>query len=1006
MATGTAGPTTAGGSPLERIALPPASPPPPTTSAASPPSKRELASWWKKFRKQEKAEDKVPYWPGLGSSEGDRRAVEQAPAIFGVPLAESIRYANVAISLTNEHGESFIYGYVPIVVAKCGVFLKEKATDVEGIFRLSGSAKRIKDLQTIFNSPDRYGKGLDWTGYTVHDAANILRRYLNQLPEPIVPLEFYERFREPLRKYQARPLYNGEMLPIDLSVDQHREAVVAYQKLITELPPLNRQLLLYILDLLAVFASKSDLNRMTAANLAAIFQPGIISHPNHDMAPMEYRLSQDVLIFLIENQDHFLIGMSGTGVDEQTRAEVEGGVPAGRAPKSHSARTPSDASAGADSVRKYGVRRNVSTSSHNSRDRGSPVVTSPGTPTGSYHQAQPTGIVARSNTVPSKRSPAIGAARFQARRENSPAASLAQPSPDLPSTRVDSPQQNQPQPPATPSPRLPAAVIGAGPPPANLAADNKAAVTSTAGSTRAASTATAASATAGSATGSASVANPIANAATSVPGNTTAAAPPANRERKISNLFSRSPIFAPAEPGKPQRKLQKRRGLPGSANESAENSQTSFQGEDGALLSTALISPSLSSAGQADPLANAGATPTGLQSAKRATSTERPNPPHLQPPRSPALSIRSRSSVTDHSEVDQLDTPGPSSVTSGNQGGEKRRSRWRFSTSTKPSDDLPLQPPPLIGVNPGARGSNSSIGSSGVARSEGGKGRKSFTYDSRATSAASQMLQDNASSQKRTSSETPVGPAGNRDGNDVFNDSANRDRDRESSTAGGDERKGGLFGKWKAKMSEKRERAKSPPPAHSFQGYTGKPVTSDGSGSEDGKSRTSLSAFAQEHFSSSPIRQSLDKTGHAHAGRGQSSGPVSDKSVQSQASIPAAASVASEQVATTKTELETVKERPLSEATLVATSVATPKQQTSPAAEEEEPATPVAVQSPLADELKSETQAAATNVGIPPSSPAKESDAPTVPATTDATNTDTAAIEEKRESSEVVKSTP
>lgn len=48
------------------------------------------------------------------------------PGIFGVTLEDSIRYANVAISLTDEHGESFIYGYVPIVVAKCGVFLKEK----------------------------------------------------------------------------------------------------------------------------------------------------------------------------------------------------------------------------------------------------------------------------------------------------------------------------------------------------------------------------------------------------------------------------------------------------------------------------------------------------------------------------------------------------------------------------------------------------------------------------------------------------------------------------------------------------------------------------------------------------------------------------------------------------------------------------------------------------------------------------------------------------------------
>ena len=56
----------------------------------------------------------------------NRSAVEEPPGIFGVPLAVSIKYANVAISLTNEEGQSFIYGYVPIVVAKCGVYLKEK----------------------------------------------------------------------------------------------------------------------------------------------------------------------------------------------------------------------------------------------------------------------------------------------------------------------------------------------------------------------------------------------------------------------------------------------------------------------------------------------------------------------------------------------------------------------------------------------------------------------------------------------------------------------------------------------------------------------------------------------------------------------------------------------------------------------------------------------------------------------------------------------------------------
>jgi hypothetical protein len=57
------------------------------------------------------------------------KAAEQEPrGIFGVPLRQSISYANVAISLVDAEGKSYIYGYVPIVVAKCGVYLKEKGS--------------------------------------------------------------------------------------------------------------------------------------------------------------------------------------------------------------------------------------------------------------------------------------------------------------------------------------------------------------------------------------------------------------------------------------------------------------------------------------------------------------------------------------------------------------------------------------------------------------------------------------------------------------------------------------------------------------------------------------------------------------------------------------------------------------------------------------------------------------------------------------------------------------
>lgn len=92
------------------------------------------------------------------------------------------------------------------------------------------------------------------------------------------------------------------------------------------MPRANQYLLLYVLDLLSVFARKSDKNLMTPASpsffpchlpsthhpsvapdLAVIFRPGLISHPNHELSPGEHQLSQKVLEFLIAHQDSFML---------------------------------------------------------------------------------------------------------------------------------------------------------------------------------------------------------------------------------------------------------------------------------------------------------------------------------------------------------------------------------------------------------------------------------------------------------------------------------------------------------------------------------------------------------------------------------------------------------------------------------------------------------------------------------------------------------------------------
>ncbi|KAH8198691.1 hypothetical protein TruAng_007150 [Truncatella angustata] len=635
--------------------------------------------------------------------------------IFGVPLRQSITYANVAISLVDDDGKSYIYGYVPIVVAKCGVFLKEKATGVEGIFRLSGSEKRIKELKLAFDSPDRYGKGLVWDGYTVHDAANVLRRYLNDLPEPVVPLDLYEKFRDPLRGHTKQAVGDTEGTQLVDNFNE-AEAIDKYQQLIRILPPLNRQLLLYILDLLAVFAAKADENRMTAQNLAAIFQPGMLSHPHHAMAPEEYRLNQCVIIFLIENQDHFLIGMQGTGTDEQTKQAIQKGTPVIVTPttpnKSRSSgvvRTASNASAGAESVSRDGqIRRNRSTSSRHSRHSNG--ASTPGSPAlATTPITSSAGGLARSNTVPSKRSPHIPSGRFQ--RQDSPSVAVAPASPSPMDTNVGPPATVREEP---------------------VKSSNQTLESS-------------------SATHTTAPVAPLANQKSqerlldSTPETTT----PVKGERTLHTLFNLSP--SEAEKRQPN-KLRKKR-IPGSANPSAQSSTASLS-HSGAvspsvdaynpwekrLEPTVLEHVSTDTPSEATPTASTVPSSSTVQASQpEPTNTLKPKP-------SPPTSLHS--SFNEGSDLDQADEniPAPTGeqpITE--QQDKERKRRWRLS---RRRDDIPgSHLPQNLGLNSHAEASTSTIGS-------GSRPRKSWTGESSDVAAT---LAESDHTRERDDSRGPLG---------------------------------------------------------------------------------------------------------------------------------------------------------------------------------------------------------------------------------------------------------
>jgi hypothetical protein len=272
--------------------------------------------------------------------------------VFGVPLDDSIKIAESLISVPSDDPDEFIkYGKIPLLVGKCGSYLKEHGLKVEGIFRVAGASRRVKELQFIFSTQPDYGRKLDWEGYTVHDAASLFRRFLNNLPEPLVPLELYQEFREPvksrhrilnhiksrndsierrIRTAQQQSQQNLSTLDqtgpeADTELDENaqlqkqkdarkqkriakdlRNALKEYRNLIDRLPQAQKHLLYYLLDMLTMFSENAKENLMSARNLAAIFQPSILSHPDHDLNPGEYALSQAVVEVLIEYSKRLL----------------------------------------------------------------------------------------------------------------------------------------------------------------------------------------------------------------------------------------------------------------------------------------------------------------------------------------------------------------------------------------------------------------------------------------------------------------------------------------------------------------------------------------------------------------------------------------------------------------------------------------------------------------------------------------------------------------------------
>uniref|UniRef100_A0A3B5BIA1 Rho GTPase activating protein 22 n=1 Tax=Stegastes partitus TaxID=144197 RepID=A0A3B5BIA1_9TELE len=217
--------------------------------------------------------------------------------IFGQRLEDTVQYE-----------KKFGPRLAPLLVEQCVDFIRDRGLDEEGLFRMPGQANLVKELQEAFDCGD---KPLFDSNTDVHTVASLLKLYLRELPEPVIPFSKYEDF-----------LTCAQLLAKD-----EEEGVQELGKQVSTLPLANYNLLKYICKFLDEVQSHCNENKMSVQNLATVFGPNILRPKMEDpVTIMEgTSLVQHLMTILIREHNRLYSGRDQEGLAlSQTELPVQG----------------------------------------------------------------------------------------------------------------------------------------------------------------------------------------------------------------------------------------------------------------------------------------------------------------------------------------------------------------------------------------------------------------------------------------------------------------------------------------------------------------------------------------------------------------------------------------------------------------------------------------------------------------------------------------------------------
>ncbi|KPP73031.1 minor histocompatibility protein HA-1-like [Scleropages formosus] len=171
---------------------------------------------------------------------------------------------------------------IPFIIKKCIMEIEKRALKTKGIYRVNGVKTRVEKLCQAFEN----GKELvELSQASPHDISNVLKLYLRQLPEPIMPFRLYSSLmglaKESIHgdvSEGGEALSRGPILE-DLGPETEPLVLVLVDKLgelVKDLPPANVATLGYIVQHLRRVAEMEQHNKMSPSNLGIVFGPTLM----------------------------------------------------------------------------------------------------------------------------------------------------------------------------------------------------------------------------------------------------------------------------------------------------------------------------------------------------------------------------------------------------------------------------------------------------------------------------------------------------------------------------------------------------------------------------------------------------------------------------------------------------------------------------------------------------------------------------------------------------------